>query len=78
MESNDLAPLIVWHKHWQVLVILYSDNVHTSVSAYSRLICYSCNNALYSCMLFLQLECTELLVDEVQFILLLNESQYNI
>jgi len=31
MESNDLALLIVWHKHWQVLVILYSDNMHTSV-----------------------------------------------
>jgi len=78
MESNDLALLIVWHKHWQVLVILYSDNMHTALSACSRSICYSCNNALYLCMLFLQLECTVLLVDEVRFILFLNESQYNI
>jgi len=58
MESNDLALLIVWHKHWQVLVILYKDNMRTSMCACSRPICYSCSNALYSCMLFLQLECT--------------------
>jgi hypothetical protein len=65
MESNDLALLIAWHKHWQLLVILYSDNMHTA--ACIRPICYSCNNALYSCMLFLQLEYTELQVDEVPF-----------
>jgi hypothetical protein len=76
MESNDLVSVIVWHKHWQVLVILYSDNMQTSVSACSRPICYSFNNALYSSMLFLQLECMELLVDDVQFILL-SKSKHN-